>query len=162
MPEQVTTATHPAIPVPREDTGNTEDTDDLAATLRSSTTRFVRRLRVERPGHELTMTQISVLFSLSNAGSLTPRQLAAIERVQPPAITRTVAVLEERGLVQRTPHPTDGRQVVLSPTSAGQLLVDDDRRAREAWLARRLAELPATEREALRTAAAILDRLARA
>jgi DNA-binding MarR family transcriptional regulator len=137
------------------------DPDDLAVTLRSSTTKFVRRLRAERPAHGLTMTQISVLFSLSNFGPLTPRQLAEVERVQPPTITRTVAALEERGLVQRAAHPTDGRQVLLSPTRAGEELIFEDRRAREAWLAVRLAELDPVEQAALRTASAILDRLAR-
>ena len=107
------------------------------------------------------MTQISALFSLSNAGSLTPRQLAEVERVQPPTITRTVAALEERGLVRRAAHPTDGRQVLLSPTASGEELVAEDRRAREAWLAARLTELGPADQAALRAAAAILDRLAR-
>jgi DNA-binding MarR family transcriptional regulator len=159
MSEQVVSTPPTMIPAPSV---SPEGLEDLAVTLRSGTTKFVRRLRVERPGHGLTMTQISVLFTLRNSGSLTPRQLADIERVQPPTITRTVAALEERGLVQRVPHPTDGRQVVLSPTPSGQALVDADRRAREAWLATQLAGLPPSEREALRTAAAILERLASA
>lgn len=136
--------------------------DDFAVTLRSCTTRFVRRLRAERPAHGLTMTQISVLFSLSNAGSLTPRRLAEVEQVQPPTITRTVAALEERGLVQRVAHPTDGRQVVLSVTASGEELVAEDRRARDAWLAAQLTGLDPADRAALRAAASILDRLARA
>jgi DNA-binding MarR family transcriptional regulator len=153
---------HQVAMIDRTKTPEPRNPDDLAETLRSSAARLVRRLRVERPAHGLTMTQISALFTLSNAGSLTPRQLAEVERVQPPTITRTVAVLEERGLVQRVPHPTDGRQVVLSPTAAGEELVMADRRAREAWLAERLAELSPAEREALRIAAPLLDRLARA
>jgi DNA-binding MarR family transcriptional regulator len=154
MPEQVVTTAQTKIPAP--------DADDLAGTLRGSAARFVRRLRLERPAHGLTLTQVSVLFTLSNRGCLTPRQLAEVERVQPPAITRTVAALEERGLVRRARHPTDGRQVLLSPTPAGEELVVADRRAREAWLAERLAELDADDRRALSTAAAILERLARA
>lgn len=157
MQDQVapTTRKHPA---PRD----AALPDDLAVTLRSSTTKFVRRLRVERPAHGLTMTQISVLFSLGNFGPLTPRQLAEVERVQPPTITRTVAALEERGLVQRAAHPTDGRQVLLSPTHTGEDLIFQDRRAREAWLAVELAELDPDEQATLRAASAILDRLARA
>jgi DNA-binding MarR family transcriptional regulator len=156
LSEQVAASekTKPAIP------SQSESPEDLAIQLRSSTTKFVRRMRMERPPHGLTMTQISTLFTLGNAGSLTPRQLADAERVQPPAITRTLAVLEERGFVERAPHPTDGRQVLLTPTAAGRELLDEDRRAREAWLAARLDELGPREREALRTASAILGELA--
>ncbi|TQS43229.1 MarR family winged helix-turn-helix transcriptional regulator [Cryptosporangium phraense] len=137
--------------------------EDLAADVRSTTGRFFRRLRAERPAHGLTMTQISALFSISKAeGGLTPRQLAEIERVQPPAATRTVAALEDRGLIRRAPHPTDGRQIVLSTTPAGDALIVADRQAREAWLAARLAELDESDREVLRAAVTILDRLARA
>ncbi|MFB9316357.1 MarR family winged helix-turn-helix transcriptional regulator [Cryptosporangium minutisporangium] len=137
--------------------------DELAVRLRSAAGRFVRRLRAERPRHGLTMTQISALFTVANGGgNLTPRRLAEIERIQPPAATRTVAALEERGLVRRAPHPTDGRQIVLSTTPAGEALIVADRQAREAWLAARLAELDEADQAALRAAVAILDRLARA
>lgn len=132
----------------------------LAGELRGSVMRFTRRLRRERPDSGLTLTQLSALASLELAGSMTPRELADSERVQPPSITRVLAVLEERGLVQRTPHPTDGRQVVLAPTERGRALIAESRRAREAWLARQLAGLTTTERGTLRDAAAILDRLA--
>jgi len=132
----------------------------LAGELRGAVMRFTRRLRRERPDSGLTLTQLSALASLELAGALTPRELADSERVQPPSITRVLAVLEERGLVQRSPHPTDGRQVVLAPTAAGRALIAESRRAREAWLARRLAGLSPGERATLRDAAAILDRLA--
>ncbi len=134
----------------------------LAATLRYSIMRLNRRLRRARPVSELTMNQLSVLASLELAGAMTPRELADTERVQPPTITRIVAKLEDRGLVQRSPHPTDGRQVILAPTEGARALLGADRRAREAWLAQRLVELPPEEREVLRRAAAILDRIARA
>src|SRR5215510_10196310 len=88
----------------------------LAVTVRDAITRLNRRLRRTRPMGDLTITQISALQSLDAAGALTPRELAEVERVQPPTMTRIVARLEERGLVQRTPHPTDGRQVILSST----------------------------------------------
>jgi len=145
--------------MPTETRSHTE----LAVRLRSAAGRFVRRLRAERPAHGLTMTQISALFTISNgAGELTPRRLAEIERVQPPAATRTIALLEVRGLVRRAPHPTDGRQIVLSTTPDGEALIAADRQAREAWLAARLAELDDADQETLRAAAVILERLARA
>jgi DNA-binding MarR family transcriptional regulator len=76
-------------------------------------------------------------------------------------MTRIVAKLEERGLIGRTPHPTDGRQVFLAATESGRAVLAEHRRAREVWLARRLATLTADERETLRRAAEIIDRLGR-
>ena len=77
-------------------------------------------------------------------------------------MTRTVTCLESEGLVQRRPHPTDGRQVVISLTEKGEELVAAERRRRDAWLARRLRELTPDERAALRKAAPILERLSNA
>src|SRR5256714_7916887 len=91
----------------------------LAAALRDAITRLNRRLRQARPMGDLTMTQLSALTSLELAGALTPRELAEVERVQPPTLTRIVAKLEERGLVVRSPHPTDGRQVILGASETG-------------------------------------------
>ncbi|MEU0553616.1 MarR family transcriptional regulator [Dactylosporangium sp. NPDC006015] len=133
----------------------------LAAALRDSITRLNRRLRQARPIGDLTITQLSALTSLELNGALTPRELADAERVQPPTLTKIVAKLEERGLVQRTPHPTDGRQVILAATESGRAVVVEHRRARDEWLARRLASLSPDERETLAKAAEILGRLGR-
>ena len=133
----------------------------LAGTLRDAIMRLNRRMRQARPLGDLTLTQISALTSLGLAGALTPRELAEHERVQPPTMTKIIAKLEDRGLVQRTPHPTDGRQVVLHATEAGRAAVADQRRAGDAWLAKALAELPPEDRETLRRAADLLDRIAR-
>jgi DNA-binding MarR family transcriptional regulator len=134
----------------------------LASQLRDAITRLNRRVRQARPVDDLTMTQLSALTSLKLAGALTPRELADTERVQPPTMTKTVAKLEERALVQRTPHPTDGRQVILSMTEAGRVMLARVERARNEWLARRLAELTLEERDALLRAAEILQKVARA
>ncbi|HEX2357522.1 MAG TPA: MarR family transcriptional regulator [Micromonosporaceae bacterium] len=133
----------------------------LAMTLRDAITRLNRRLRQARPVGDLTVTQLSALTSLEFAGALTPRELAEAERVRPPTMTRIVAKLEERGLVQRSPHPTDGRQVILSATQGGREMLAQFERQRNEWLARRLAELTPEERDALRRAAEILHRVAR-
>jgi DNA-binding MarR family transcriptional regulator len=133
----------------------------LAGMLGDAIGRFNRRLRQARPVGELTQNQISVLTSLDLAGALTPRELADAERVQPPTMTKVLAKLEERGLVQRTPHPTDGRQVLLSATQAGREVIAEQRRVKDEWLTRTLAGLPAAERETLRQAAEILGRIAR-
>jgi DNA-binding MarR family transcriptional regulator len=134
----------------------------LASQLRDAITRLNRRVRQARPVDDLTLTQLSALTSLKLGGALTPRELADTERVQPPTMTKTVAKLEERGLVQRTPHPTDGRQVILSMTEAGRVMLARVERARNEWLARRLAELTLEERDALLRAAEILQKVARA
>lgn len=134
----------------------------LAPQLRDAITRLNRRVRQARPVGDLTVTQLSALTSLRLAGALTPRELADVERVQPPTMTKIVAKLEERGLVQRTPHPTDGRQVILTATEGGRAVLDQFERARNEWLASRLAELTEEKRETLRRAAEILQQLARA
>jgi DNA-binding MarR family transcriptional regulator len=132
----------------------------LASALRLAVMRLARRMRSERPESSLTLTQLSALATLERHGPLTPRELAAAERVSPPSMTRVVASLEEAGLVTRTDHPSDGRQVLLAAGSAGIALLREDRRRREAWLALRLRELEPAERDVLRQAASILDRLA--
>lgn len=134
----------------------------LARSLRDAITRFNRRVRQTRPVGDLTVTQLSAMTSLELAGALTPRELADTERVQPPTMTKIVAKLEERGLVQRTPHPTDGRQVILSATEEGRAVLALHERARDEWLARALAELSPEERDMLRRAAEILEKIARA
>ncbi|MEU6075928.1 MarR family transcriptional regulator [Micromonospora sp. NPDC047074] len=134
----------------------------LAPQLRDAITRLNRRVRQARPVGDLTVTQLSALTSLRLAGALTPRELADVERVQPPTMTKIVAKLEERGLVQRTPHPTDGRQVILAATEGGRAVLEQFERVRDEWLAHRLAELTEDQRDTLRQAAEILQQLARA
>jgi DNA-binding MarR family transcriptional regulator len=136
-------------------------TAQLATTLRDAIYRFNRRSRQTRPVGDLTVAQFSALTSLELSGALTPSELAESERVQPPTMTKLVAKLEERGLVQRTPHPTDRRQVILSATESGRAMLAQYERARDEWLSRRLAELSPEERETLRRAAEILNRVAR-
>jgi DNA-binding MarR family transcriptional regulator len=134
-------------------------TAQLATTLRDAIYRFNRRSRQTRPVGDLTIAQLSTLTSLELGGALTPSELAEVERVQPPTMTKLVARLEERGLVQRTPHPTDRRQVILSVTEPGRAMLAQFERARDEWLSIRLAELTAEEREILRRAAEILHRV---
>ncbi len=133
----------------------------LAAVLGNAISRFSRRQRQARPVGELTQNQISVLTSLELGGPLTPRELADAERVQPPTITKILARLEDRGLLQRTPHPTDGRQVLLSPTPAGHDIVAEQRRAKDEWLTRALSGLSPAQRQILCQAAEIMARIAR-
>jgi DNA-binding MarR family transcriptional regulator len=134
----------------------------LAAELRVSVVRLRRRLVNERhPDNELSINQMAVLGCLiRNGGALTVGELAAHERVQPPSMTRTVNCLEGTGDVVRRPHETDRRQVVVELSDQGRARVLADRARRDAWLARRLAELTPDERAVLRRAAPILADLA--
>jgi len=141
----------------RSDTG-------LATALRISVSRLARRLRVERLMPELAEpalsdTQLAALATLERHGAMSPGDLAEHEKVQPPSMTRVIAALVDWELVTRAPHPTDRRQVILTVTPEGRSLVQKVRRRKEAWLARRLAELSPQERATLREAAPILEKL---
>jgi len=136
----------------------------LATAMRISISRLARRLRVERLGLGGTETalsdiQLAALAALERHQAMTPGELAEHEKVQPPSMTRVIAVLEERNLVQRAAHPTDRRQVILTVTAEGRALVNRVRRRREAWLAQRLQELTPEEVAILRQAAPILEKL---
>jgi DNA-binding MarR family transcriptional regulator len=136
----------------------------LATSLRISVSRLARRLRSERrvpgpAGDRLSDTQLAALTALERHGPMTPGELAGHEKVQPPSMTRVIATLVEAGLVMRAPHPTDRRQVLLTVTDGGRDLVRSARRRRDAWLAKRLADLSVTERATLRAAAEILERI---
>ena len=131
-----------------------------AVELRHAILRTSRRIRQERSVDDVTPGQYSVLAGLDVYGPMTPREIAAHEKVQPPSMTRTVALLEERGLVNRTDHPTDRRQVLVGLTPEGLTVVKETRKRRDAWLAKRLAELTPDERATVARAAAILERMA--
>ena len=142
----------------------TQTDPGLATAMRISVSRLARRLRVERlglggPETALSDIQLAALAALERKGSMTPGELAEHEKVQPPSMTRVIAVLEERGLVLREPHSTDRRQVILTVTPDGRDLVQRVRRRREAWLAQRLQELTPEERQILRQAAPILEKI---
>jgi DNA-binding MarR family transcriptional regulator len=132
----------------------------LAGRLRLAVVRLNRKLRAQRTGQNVSLTQIAALSTLHKCGALTPGKLAAKEGVQPPSMTRVIAALEDMGFVERSPHPTDGRQSIVTLTDAGRTFVEDTISVREAWLDRKLAELSGDEREVLAQAAEIIDRMA--
>jgi DNA-binding MarR family transcriptional regulator len=138
----------------------TLDTAALAHDLRLAVMRFSRRLRNQRVDTSVTLTHLAALSTLQRNGPMSPGELAAHERVQPPSMTRVVVALEGMGLVTRTPHPTDRRQVIIGLTQAAEDLLSAEARAREAWLSSRLQELTAEERAVLRESAEIMEKLA--
>ena len=130
----------------------------VAGELRLACMRISRRVRFEST-HEVPPHQFSVLVRLEEAPR-TPGELADIERVSPPSMTRTVAALVDRGLVARTADPSDGRQVILSLTPEATRLLKEIRRRRDQWMTVRVKGLSPEEQETLRKAARILSRVA--
>lgn len=118
--------------------------------------RLARQLRFRRPQSPVSLSQLSALATLDKEGPMTPGALAERERVRPPSMTRVIASLAELGFVERTAHPVDGRQVLVSVSAAGVDLLESERRASREWLAQRLASLGSAERDTLRTAADLM------
>ncbi|WP_435132076.1 MarR family winged helix-turn-helix transcriptional regulator [Actinacidiphila sp. bgisy144] len=119
-----------------------------------------RRMRTASNDAEITPSQQSVISRLDREGPATTAALARGELVRPQSMRMTLAALEERGLVERAPHPTDGRQVVFSLTDAGTDLLRTGRRARRGWLAEAMeAQLTPDEQRALTDVVPLLRRL---
>jgi DNA-binding MarR family transcriptional regulator len=130
----------------------------LAHDLRETLIRFVRRLRSE-PGPPVAL--LTVLNRLSREGPASISDLAAAERMRPQSMAQTVRELENGGLVSRRPDPQDGRRWFVDLTPAGAAKLEATRAAREDWLNQTLdAQLDADERELLRRALQLLDRMA--
>jgi DNA-binding MarR family transcriptional regulator len=134
---------------------------DSASRLRMAIVRTSRRLRQEAAGAvgELTPTSAAALATVERHGPLTPSELAEIERVKRPTATRTLRVLGEADLVERTPDPEDGRSALVSITAAGRDRLRRLRGRKNAYLARRMRDLPAADLETLDRAAAILEQI---
>ncbi|MFG2194590.1 MarR family winged helix-turn-helix transcriptional regulator [Streptomyces sp. NPDC048639] len=128
--------------------------------LRSSVMRLSRRLKHQRVDESLSPTEMSVLGTLARCGSATPGELARKEHVQPPSMTRIVAMLEAKGLVRLEPHPDDRRQKVVRQTERAESMLEESRRRRNAWLAELAGGLDDEEWAALRAAAPVLEKLA--
>jgi DNA-binding MarR family transcriptional regulator len=128
--------------------------------LRIAVMRLARRLRTERASDAMTPSQMATLATLTREGPLSPGDLAHAERVQPPSMTRILSSLQEAGMVTRTAHPTDGRQVLYETTDAARTVLRKDRERRDHWLARKMATLSPQERQTLLQAVPILNAIA--
>jgi len=134
------------------------DTTMLASRLRLALGHLVRRMRAE---HRFPLTQGSVLGRLDREGRKSIGDLAALERVRPQSMTQTIADLEADGLIERRTDPEDGRRTLVELTERGLATLQEDRRHREGWLARAIAEdLSPREQRLLAGALELLERLA--
>lgn len=132
---------------------------DAAARLRMAIVRTARRLRQEAAAETsgLTPTSTAALATIDRHGPLTPSELAEIERVKRPTVTRTLGCLDREGLVERTPDPADGRSSLVSVNGAGRERLRRLRGRKNAYLAKRMRELPAADVATLERAAEILE-----
>jgi DNA-binding MarR family transcriptional regulator len=135
----------------------TSDTE-LASSLRLALARTARRLRQEA-GTGLSPSLTAALATVERCGPLTPSELAGLERVARPTVTRVLIRLEEAGLISRTPDPADRRSTLVAITSAGAALLAEARTRKDAFLSERLDGLSPADRATLARAAAILEGL---
>jgi len=120
---------------------------------------LVRRVRAAGASHELSLTESTVMGRLDRDGPATIAELARAESMKPQSMGTTVAALEESGLVERSPHPTDGRQVNIALTRKGTAVRLRTRDAKRTWLAQAIAQLDDDEQETLFRAGEIIRRL---
>jgi len=121
---------------------------------------LVRRVRAAARSHELSLTEASVMGRLAKHGPATTADLARAEGMKPQSMGTTIAALEEMGMVERKPHPTDGRQVNIGLTAKGAAVRKSAKDAKQSWLMQALSQLDESERETLFKAGEIIKRLA--
>ncbi len=134
-----------------------DQVEELAVALRL----LVRRLRSAAPSmtNELPWTQRSIMIRLDAEGPATTAELARAEGVKPQSMGAAIAVLEELNLVERKPHPTDGRQMIIALTEKGVRVRKEARAAKRTWLSETIAKLDTAEQESLPAVIALLKRL---
>jgi DNA-binding MarR family transcriptional regulator len=135
------------------------DSSELAGRLRVAVARLYRRLRHESDTG-LSPSQQSALVSIELHGPLTLGELAEVEQVAPPTITKVIARLEDDGLVDRTIDPTDRRVTRVSTTPEGRRRLEHSRARRNAFLVARLDMLGTEAVGRLRDAIDVLEALA--
>jgi DNA-binding MarR family transcriptional regulator len=131
----------------------------VVAELTLAIGQLIRRLRAEANPGALNLSQTGALARLEENGWMTTADLARAESMKPQSMGTILTGLEQDGLVQRRPHPTDGRQVLFSLTEEG---IDARRKrstAKQDWLLAALAKLDGTEHQTLLTAAALIKHL---
>ncbi len=121
---------------------------------------LVRRMRAAAASHDLSLSESAVMARLDRSGPATTAELARAEGVRPQSMGAIVASLEQLGLVERKPHPSDGRQVNICLTSKGSAVRKSATDAKRTWLAQAVARLGKQEQEALFAAGEIIKRLA--
>jgi DNA-binding MarR family transcriptional regulator len=120
---------------------------------------LARRVRAAAASHELSLTEFAVMARLAKEGPATTAELARAESMKPQSMGTTVAALEEMGMVERKPHPTDGRQVNIELTAKGAAIRKSAKDAKRTWLAQAVAQLGKQDQATLFAAAEIIKQL---
>lgn len=120
---------------------------------------LVRRARTAAGSQELSLTEAAVVRRLDKDGPATTAALARAEAMKPQSMGTTIAALEKRGLVARTPHPSDGRGVNIELTARGAAVRQSGKQAKRTWLAQTIGRLEEQERETLFAAGEIIRRM---
>lgn len=152
------TPTDPASRPPAAVGPTSDPSEDDVTRLRFVLQRLGRRLRQESPAG-ITPTQLSALAVVGKAGPITIGDLAAIESVQPPTMSRIVAALEEDGWLERTADRSDRRVSFVATTAKGERELERVRAERNAFLASRLGRLEPDAAAALLAAIPLLESL---
>lgn len=138
-----------------------QEIEKLADELHDVVRQLFRRMRQEISVDELSMSQTMVIAKLDVPGGLTGAELARAEGVKPQSMSATVASLEELGLIQRHPDPSDGRRIVLSLTEAGHEVRRNRQAAKQLWLNSVIEQLSPAERQELKRSLDLLGRISR-
>ncbi|MEU4810180.1 MarR family transcriptional regulator [Nocardia fluminea] len=138
------------------------NTAAVAGALSLLTVKLDRLLRLHHTDQPISLVQRSALTTLVRDGAMSSGALAIREGVRPPSMTRTINTLAALGLIVRTPHPSDGRQIVVSVSRSGRSLLADKVSARDAWLAGHLSKLSDEQTTVLKQALDIMSHLGEA
>jgi DNA-binding MarR family transcriptional regulator len=139
-----------------------DSAEDIAAvnTLRMGVLRLARRLRHLRVDRTLSLAEMSAIGTLVRCEAMTLGELARLEHVKPPSMTRIIAVLQDRGLVRMEPHPQDRRQKLVAATAQAEAILAANQSQRNEWLTQLADQLDEDEWARLRAAAPVLHKLA--
>jgi DNA-binding MarR family transcriptional regulator len=137
---------------------NRKNLEVAVTELLSVTGHLTRRLRAVSNTRELTWSQVAIMARLEEAGPLTTADLARAESVKPQSMGGTLAAMEEEGLVERQPHPTDGRQILYALTDEGREAKRKVSLAKREWLLAAIAQLSRAEQKTLLAAVDIIRR----
>lgn len=129
---------------------------EIADSLRLAVTRTARRLRQEAGGG-LSPTVLATLASIERNKVVTPGELARIEGVRRPTMTRAITRLADADLIDRRPDPEDGRSSLISVSEQGHRYLAEHRSRKSAWLANLIEEMPDEDAQTLSKAAEILS-----
>jgi DNA-binding MarR family transcriptional regulator len=132
--------------------------EEVATRLRIVINRLQRRLRQQSLAG-LSPAQASALGTVNRLGEPTLGELAAIEQVQPPSMTRIVGNLADSGMVTREADASDRRSVRVRVTPAGTRALERIRTAKNAFLVRRLGDLSADDQRHAEELVGLLEHL---